>query len=114
MQESKKMDMNLNSIPDPGEFEEAHHKVVGTLPWDAHEVNSYARENGFDQESFSIPDELDKEGWRNFPQDRPKGVPIVPKIGGRKNYMDFQQHSNVARPKDVIEKYRDKGVGNKF
>ncbi len=114
MQESKKMDRNLNSIPDPGEFEEAHHKVVGTLPWDAHEVNGYARENGFDQESFSIPDELDKEGWRNYRLDRPKGVPIVPKISGRKDSMDFQRHSNVAQPKDLIEKYRDKNVGTKI
>jgi hypothetical protein len=114
MQESKYMDRNLNSIPDPDDFEDAHHKVVGTLPWDAHEVNGYARENGFDQESFSIPDELDKEGWRNSPQDRPKGVPIVPKISGRKDSMDFQRHSNVAQPKDLIEKYRDKNVGTKI
>lgn len=114
MQESKKMDRNLNGMPDPDEFEEAHLKVVGTFPWDSHGVNGYNRENEFDQASFSVPDELDKEGWRNSPQDRPKGVPVIPKISGRKDSMDFQRQSSLAMPRDLIEKYRDKGIGTKW
>ena len=89
MQESKKMGRSGNGMGDPDEFEEAHHIGARGLPWGGHDVNGYAKENGFDQASFSIPDELDREGGRNSSQDRPKGVPVVPKISGRKDSMDF-------------------------